>query len=145
MIFDSLSPALAFFSAAGTRAFQGFRGPTASSSVSTVSASENRIDLVVDVLDIVVFKAAQHVDDGVHFVGCCPRNWLPRPSPFDAPLFQPCDIDEAKLRGDDLLAARDGGQLVQSGIGHAHVADVRLNRAERIVRRLRCLRFQSAR
>ncbi|MEZ5750077.1 MAG: hypothetical protein R3D83_09460 [Caenibius sp.] len=48
------------------------------------------IDLVGDMLNIVILEAAQHVDDGVqHFARILPRNWLPRPSPLDAPRTSP--------------------------------------------------------
>ena len=46
------------------------------------------------------------------------------------------DIHKGHARGDDLFGTGDFGQLIETRIGHRHVTDVRLNRAERKVRRL---------
>src|SRR3546814_11313028 len=50
------------------------------------------------------------------------------------------DIDEGELGRDDLLAARDRGELVEPVVGDRDIADVRLDRAEGVIGRLRRLR-----
>ncbi len=47
------------------------------------------------------------------------------------------DIDEGQPGRDDLAGPRDLRQLVEPGIRHRDLADIRLDGAERIVRRLR--------
>jgi hypothetical protein len=99
-----------------------------------------RIDLVLDMLDVVVFEAAQHVDDGVHLADVA-EELVTEPFALRRAAHQTGDVDERKLRRDDLLAAGDARQLVQPRIGHADLADIGLDRAERIIRRLRRLRL----
>ena len=98
------------------------------------------VDLVVDVLDIVVLKTAQHVDDRVHFADIA-EELIAQPFALARPADQARDIDKAELGRDDLLATGNRRQFVQPRIGHADIADVRFNRAERIVGRLRRLRL----
>ena len=64
------------------------------------------------------------------------RNLLPSPSPWLAPLTRPGDVDELDRRGDDDAGLGDALQLGQPRVGHRHDADVRIDGAERIVRRL---------
>src|ERR1700743_3649511 len=47
------------------------------------------------------------------------------------------DINKRDARRNDLGRFGDGGQLLDTRIGHGHVADIRLDGAERIIRRLR--------
>ena len=47
------------------------------------------------------------------------------------------DVDEGQPRRDDLGRLRERRELVEPRIGHRHLADIRLDGAERIVRRLR--------
>src|SRR5581483_9980596 len=47
------------------------------------------------------------------------------------------DIDEGQPGRNDLCGLRDFGELVEPGIGHRDLADIRLDGAERIVGRLR--------
>ena len=66
----------------------------------------------------------------------CWRNLLPRPSPLDAPLTRPGDVHELDRGRDDALGLRDLRQRLEARVGHGDDADVRLDRAERVVRRL---------
>jgi hypothetical protein len=50
---------------------------------------------------------------------------------------EPGDVDEFDLRFDFLRGTRDFPDLVEPRIGHRDAADVRLDRAEGVVRRLR--------
>ena len=72
------------------------------------------------------------------------RNWLPSPSPFEAPLHQAGDVDERQPRRHDLLGLGELRQRVEPRIRHRHLADIRLDGAERIVRRLRRRGLRSA-
>ncbi len=101
----------------------------------------DRIDLVVDVLDVVVLETAQDMDDRVDLADVA-EELVAQPLALGRAAHQPGDVDEAQLRLDDLGRSRDLRQLVQSRIGHRDVADVRLDRAERIIRRLRRRRLR---
>ena len=98
----------------------------------------NRIDAVVDVLDIVIFETAQHVDDGVDLADIA-EELVAKAFALAGPAHEAGDVDEGQLGRDDLLATRNRRQLVKPGIGHADLPDVGLDRAEGIVRRLRRL------
>jgi hypothetical protein len=50
---------------------------------------------------------------------------------------QPRDVHEGQPRRHDLGGLRQGRQLAQPRIGHCHLADIRLDGTERIIRRLR--------
>ena len=66
------------------------------------------------------------------------RNWLPRPSPFEAPRTRPAmstKLDRAP--GRSALGLAIAGERVQPRVGHRDLADVGLDGAEGIVRRLR--------
>ena len=69
------------------------------------------------------------------------RNWLPRPSPLEAPRTRPAISTKVSRVGmicADLAIVR---QLVEPGIRHRDLADIRLDGAERIIRRLRRCRL----
>ena len=87
-------------------------------------------------LDVVILEAAQHMHDRIHFADIA-QELVAQALALAGAAHQPGDVDEAELRLDDLGRARDPGELVQPRVGHGDVADVRLDRAERIVRRLR--------
>lgn len=91
-------------------------------------------------LDVVILETAQHVHDGIDLANVAEK-LVAQAFALRGTAHQTCNVDERKLGGDDLLAARDGGQLVEPRIGHCDIADIGLDRAERIVRRLRRLRL----
>ena len=65
------------------------------------------------------------------------RNWLPRPSPFDAPRTRPAISTKVSRVGMICADLAIAGELVEPRIGHRDLADIRLDGAERIIRRLR--------
>ena len=99
------------------------------------------IDLVFDMLDVVILEAAQHMDDGVHLADIA-EELVAQAFTRGGTAHEAGNVHERQLRLDDLGAARDLGDGIQPRIGHRDLADIRLDRAERIVRRLRRLRFR---
>ena len=65
------------------------------------------------------------------------RNWLPRPSPLEAPRTRPAISTKVSRVGMICADLAIVGQLVEPRIGHRDLADIRLDGAERIIRRLR--------
>ena len=100
----------------------------------------DRVDLVGDMLDVVILEAAQDMDDRVDLADVA-EELVAEPFALGRALHQPGDVDEAELGRDDLGRAGDGRELVEARIGHRDLADVRLDRAERIIGRLRRLRL----
>src|SRR3546814_2233680 len=76
------------------------------------------------------------MDDRIYFADVA-EELVAEPFALRRAAHEAGDVDEGELRRDDLLAARDAGQLVEPRIGDRDVADVRLDRAEGIVGRLR--------
>ena len=64
------------------------------------------------------------------------RNWLPRPFALRRAAHETGDVDERQAGRDDLGRPGDRRQLVEARVGHGDFADVGLDRAEGIVRRL---------
>ena len=91
-----------------------------------------RIDLVGDVDDVAVLKAAQHVGDGVAFADIG-EELVAEALALAGAFHEAGDVDEAHARRDDLLRFGDGGELVETRVGHRHLAGVRLDGAEREV------------
>ena len=60
-----------------------------------------------------------------------------QPLALGGAAHQAGDVDEVEPRRDDLLRLGEPRQLVQPRLGHRDLADVGLDGAERIVRRLR--------
>jgi len=91
-------------------------------------------------LDVVVLKTAQDMDDCIHLADVA-EELVAEAFALRRALHQPSDIDERQLGWDDLGRAGDGRQPVEPRIGNRDLADVRLDRAEGIVGRLRRLRL----
>jgi hypothetical protein len=92
-------------------------------------------------LDVVIDKTAQDVDDGVDFADIA-EELVAEPLTLGRAAHQPGDVDEGELGFDDLLRSGDFCQRVEPRIGHRDLADVGLDRAERIIGRLRRLRLR---
>ncbi len=84
--------------------------------------------------DVVVDEAAQDVDDRIGLADVA-EELVAEPFALRRAADQPGDVGEAQLRLDDLGAARDPGDGVEARVGDGDVPDVRLDRAERIIRR----------
>ncbi len=70
------------------------------------------------------------------------RNWLPRPSPLEAPRTSPAMSTKVRRVGMISFDPGDLGQHFKARIGHGDVADIGLDGAEGIVRRLRRRRLR---
>ena len=95
-----------------------------------------RVDRAFHMGDVAVLETAQHVDDGVHFADVG-EELVAQTLAFGCAADEARDIDEFQAGGDDLDRLADLRQHVQTRVGHADAADVRLDRAERVIRRLR--------
>ena len=67
----------------------------------------------------------------------CARNWLPRPSPLLAPRTRPAISTNSSEVGTIFADLPIAASVVEARIRHRHAADIRLDGAERVVRRLR--------
>ena len=136
----SLSPPLAFFSSGVTRLLEALEIGEHQLGLDGLEVGD-RIDLALDVGDVVVLEAAHHVGDGVAFADVG-QELVAEALALGRAAHEAGDVDEGDPRRDDLLRARDGRELLEARIGHGHVADVGLDGAERIVRRLRRRRLR---
>ena len=96
----------------------------------------DRIDLAVDVGDVAVLEAAHHMRDRVDLADIG-EELVAEPLAFRGAAHEAGDIDEGEPRRNDLRRLGELRQLVEARIGHRDLADIRLDGAERIVRRLR--------
>ena len=96
----------------------------------------DRIDFAFDMGDVVVFEAAQHMGDGIHFADIG-KELVAQPFAFRRAAHQAGNVDEADACGNDLGGFGDRGKFVEARVGHGHVTDIRLDRAKGIIRRLR--------
>ncbi len=95
-----------------------------------------RVDPPFDMGDVAAFEAAQHVDDRIDFADVR-EELVAEPFALACAANEAGDVDELDLRFDLLRRLRDFLDLVEARVGHRDAADVRLDRAEGIVRRLR--------
>ena len=91
-------------------------------------------------LDIVIFETAQNVHDCVYFADIA-KELVAEAFALRRPFDQAGNIDKGELGFDNLGAARDFRNLLQPRIGHRDLADIGLDRAKRIIGRLRRLCF----
>ena len=99
----------------------------------------HRIDGPCDVVDVVVFKAADDLHDGVHLADVA-QELVAEPFSLACALHEAGDIDELNDCGDELLGMGNLGKSGEPGIGHNHDALVGVDGAKRIVRGLRFAR-----
>ncbi len=67
---------------------------------------------------------------------------IAEPLPFRGAAHQAGDIDKGQPRRNDLLGARDLGECFKPRVRHRDIADIRLDGAKRIIRRLRRRRLR---
>ena len=79
-----------------------------------------------------ILEAAQHIGDGVDLADMG-EELVAEPFALGGAAHQPGDIDEGEPRGDHLRGLGDGRQPVEPRVGDRHLADIRLDGAERIV------------
>src|SRR5438105_2374997 len=94
----------------------------------------DRIDLSGDMHDVAVVEAAHDMRDRVHLANVGEK-LIAEAFAFRRAGDKPRDVDELDRRRNHFLRLRDRGELRQTRIGHFDDADVRLDRAERIILR----------
>ncbi len=131
----SLSPPLAFFSMATMR-FSRLSRSASISSVSMVSISASGAILPSTWVMSPSSKQRTTWAMASHS-RILARNWLPRPSPCEAPRTRPAMSTKVRRVGTICAELAISRQRVEARIRHRHLADIRLDGAERIIRRLR--------
>ena len=94
------------------------------------------IDAALHVRDVAALEATQDMDDGVDLADVG-EELVAEAFALACPAHQTGDVDELDLSLDLLCRLRDLGDLVEARVGDRDAADVGLDRAEGIVRRLR--------
>ena len=97
--------------------------------------AEGRI-LAFDMGDVGILKAAHHMRDGIDLADGG-EELVAEAFALRGAAHQPGNIDEGQPRRDDLRDLRYRCTVVEPRIGHRDLADIRLDGAERIIRRLR--------
>ena len=92
----------------------------------------DRVDLTGDVDDVVVLKAAHHVDGGVGLADVL-QELVAQAFPGAGTCHQTGNVDKLHNGGDDALWRDDVGQLLQARVWHFDDADVGLDGAKRVV------------
>ena len=100
-----------------------------------------RSDLALDMGDVGILKAAHHMRDRIDLADGG-EELVAEAFALGRAAHEAGDIDEGQPRRDDLRGLGDRGELVEPRIGHRDLADIRLDGAERIVRRLRRRRLR---
>ena len=98
-------------------------------------------DAALDVRDVVVLEAAQHVGDGVDLANVA-QKLIAQAFALGGAAHQAGNVDERQPRRNSPCRLADLSELVEARIGHADIADIRLDRAERIVGRFRRCRLR---
>jgi len=93
------------------------------------------VDAAFDMGDVVVLEAAQDVGDRVAFADVG-EELVAEALALGGAFDQARDVHEGHAGGDDLFGFADLGKGVKASVGHVHLADVRLDGAEREVRGL---------
>ena len=86
--------------------------------------------------DVGILKAAHHMRNRVDLADGG-EELVAEPLALGGAAHQARDIDEGQPGRNDLGGFGDLGELVEPRIGHRDLADIRLDGAERIIRRLR--------
>ena len=102
------------------------------SSVSMISMSCSGFDFARDVHDVVVHEAAHEMRDRMRLANVR-EELVAEPLALRRAFDEARDVDELDDGRHDLLGFHDLRQRVELWIGHGHDADVRIDRAERIV------------
>ena len=100
----------------------------------------DRVDLALDMGDVVILETAQDMHDGIDFADIG-EELVAEAFALGRAAHQTRNIDEAELRFDDLGAAADLGDGLKPIVGHRDAAFIGFDGAEGIIRRLRRLCF----
>ena len=136
----SLSLPLAFFSQARSALFQAFEIGEHQFGFDRLDIVERR-DLAFDMGDVAVLEAAHDMGDRVAFADIR-QKLIAEPFALRGAAHQAGDIDKGQPRRNDLLGARDFGECFKPRVRHRDIADIRLDGAKRIIRRLRRRRLR---
>ena len=93
----------------------------------------DRVDVAVDVGDVVVFKATDDLDHGVN-VADVGEEGVAHAFALGRAADDAGDVDQVQCGGHDLVGLDVLVDAVEPGVGHGHDADVGLDRGEGIVR-----------
>ena len=96
----------------------------------------DRIDRVADMRHVRIVEAAHHMRDRVDLADVA-EELVAEPLAFRSALYEARDVHEGEPGRDDLGRLAELRQHVEPRVGHRDLADIRLDGAERIVRRLR--------
>ena len=88
-----------------------------------------RVDAVGNVNHVLVFKAADHVSDGIGLTDVG-QELVAQAFTFRRTGYQACDVDEFHGGRQDALGIDDGGQGLQARVGHRHDTGVGFDGAE---------------
>ena len=91
----------------------------------------------LDMGDVAVLEAAHDMGDGVAFADVG-EELVAEPFALRGAAHETGDVDEGQTGRDDFLRAGDFRESRQPRVRHRHLADVGLDRAERIIGRLGC-------
>ena len=86
--------------------------------------------------DVVILKAADHMNDRIHLTDVG-QEFVAQTFSLTGTLHQPCNVNEFHSRGNGVETAAELGELIKTLIRYCHRADVRLDGAERKVGGLR--------
>src|SRR5437868_13454103 len=83
-----------------------------------------------------ILGTAHDLDDGIHLADVAEK-FVPQSFALRRAFYQPGDIDELDCCRDNGLSFGDLGQRLKTRIWHGYDAYIRIDRAKRIIRRLR--------
>ena len=92
----------------------------------------DRIDAALDMDDVVILEAAEHIGDGVDLADHG-EELIAEAFALRCAAHEPGDVDEGEPGRDDLGGLGNFGERVEARVGHRHLADIRLDGAEGIV------------
>ena len=96
----------------------------------------HRVDVAVNVSDVVVVEAAQHMNDGICFADVS-QELVAQAFALRRALHQAGNVNNLHRSGDNALRIAYLSQLVESLVGHGYHADVWFDGAKWEISRLR--------
>ena len=96
----------------------------------------DRIDAALDMGHVGILETAHHMDDGVDLADIA-QKLVAEPLAFRGAAHQAGDVDEGEPRRHDNRRLGQRRQRIEPAVRHRNLADIRLDGAERIIRRLR--------
>ena len=91
--------------------------------------------------NVAIFKTAHYMGDGISFANVREK-LIAQTFAFRSTLHKACDVHECETCWNNLRTVCNLRQNIKPRIRHAHVADIRLNGAKRIIRGLRSARLR---